>query len=127
MACPRPDFQADFFNNVAAVAIVLIFAKVVAHRMHNGNRTHAYPLRSTCSPSFDSRNGCGDICISRPPRCSFDWPTYSHRRWPVALSGSRRASCYRRRDQCIDDVWPCCERMTMNAADARSASAAPVR
>jgi len=26
------DFQPDFFNNVAAVAIVMIFAKVVAHR-----------------------------------------------------------------------------------------------
>jgi protein-S-isoprenylcysteine O-methyltransferase Ste14 len=30
MACS--DFQPDFFNSVAAVAIVLIFAKVVAHR-----------------------------------------------------------------------------------------------
>ena len=34
MACPDPQFQADFFNNVAAVAIVLVFAKVVAHRKH---------------------------------------------------------------------------------------------
>jgi hypothetical protein len=31
MACPN-DFEPDFFNNVAAVAMVLIFAKVVAHR-----------------------------------------------------------------------------------------------
>ncbi len=40
MSCPEP-FQPDFFNNVAAVAIVLIFAKVVAHRSrsHNGGPT----------------------------------------------------------------------------------------
>ena len=35
MDCPDPQFQADFFNNVAAVAIVLVFAKVVAHRKHD--------------------------------------------------------------------------------------------
>jgi uncharacterized membrane protein YoaT (DUF817 family) len=33
VACSNPSFQPDFFNNVAAVAIVLIFAKVVVHRM----------------------------------------------------------------------------------------------
>jgi uncharacterized membrane protein YhaH (DUF805 family) len=38
VACPDQNFQADFFNNVAAVAIVLIFAKVVAHRMHDQDR-----------------------------------------------------------------------------------------
>jgi hypothetical protein len=32
VACPDESFQPDFFNNVAAVAIVLTFAKVVAHR-----------------------------------------------------------------------------------------------
>ena len=32
MACSDQKFQADFFNNVAAVAIVLIFAKVIGHR-----------------------------------------------------------------------------------------------
>jgi steroid 5-alpha reductase family enzyme len=36
VSCPEPQFQADFFNNVAAVAIVLIFAKVVAHRSRKG-------------------------------------------------------------------------------------------
>jgi hypothetical protein len=34
VSCPDTKFQADFFNNVAAVAMVLIFAKVVTHRSH---------------------------------------------------------------------------------------------
>jgi len=36
MACK--DFQPDFFNNVAAVAIVLILTKVVMHRSRRGYR-----------------------------------------------------------------------------------------
>ena len=32
MPCPDPGPGADFFNNVAAVAVVLMFAKVVSHR-----------------------------------------------------------------------------------------------
>lgn len=45
MTCPTPEFQADFFNNVAAVAIVLIFAKVVAHRSRNGKPHTDEPKR----------------------------------------------------------------------------------
>jgi hypothetical protein len=32
VTCPEAQFQADFFNNVAAVAMVLLFAKVFTHR-----------------------------------------------------------------------------------------------
>ena len=45
MTCPKPEFQADFFNDVAAVAIVLIFAKVVAHRSRNGKPNADEPKR----------------------------------------------------------------------------------
>jgi hypothetical protein len=45
--CPEP-FQPDFFNNVAAVASVLIFAKVVSHRSRNREtqRSELQPLRA---------------------------------------------------------------------------------
>lgn len=32
MFCSNSDFQPDFFNNVAGVAVVLMFAKVVVRR-----------------------------------------------------------------------------------------------
>jgi hypothetical protein len=37
MGCANSDFQADFFNNIAAIAIVLLFAKVVTHRTRKGS------------------------------------------------------------------------------------------
>lgn len=38
MARTDDAFQPDFFNNITAVAVVLMFTKVVAHRMHDGDR-----------------------------------------------------------------------------------------
>ena len=32
MSCPNGAFQPDFFNNAAAIAVVLLFTKVVTHR-----------------------------------------------------------------------------------------------
>ncbi len=43
MACPDQNFQADFFNNVAAIAVVLIFAKVYAHRSRHRGPHDAEP------------------------------------------------------------------------------------
>ena len=34
MACPDPDQGPDFFNNMVAIAVVLMFTKVVSHRSH---------------------------------------------------------------------------------------------
>ncbi len=48
MSCPDPS-QPDFFNNVAAVAVVLMFAKVVTHR----SRAHAHARE----PSNDAPSG----------------------------------------------------------------------
>jgi hypothetical protein len=36
MSCPSDTFQPDFFNNAAAIAVVLLFTKVVAHRSRKG-------------------------------------------------------------------------------------------
>jgi hypothetical protein len=36
MGCPDEKFQADFFNNIAAVAVVLMFTKVVMQRSRQG-------------------------------------------------------------------------------------------
>lgn len=72
MACSDQNFQADFFNNVAAVAVVLIFAKVVAHRMHEGDRGRV-------SASFHviavfAAATAAAISIIGTERCS-SWPT----------------------------------------------------
>jgi len=32
--CPEPDQGPDFFNNIVAIAVVLMFTKVVSHRSH---------------------------------------------------------------------------------------------
>ena len=81
MTCPTPEFQADFFNDVAAVAIVLIFAKVVAHRSRNGKphtdepkrwRAFWHVLAVLAKPQWRQALRCGR---RRPVRdaCVFHW------------------------------------------------------
>ena len=36
MSCPSSAFQPDFYNNAAAIAVVLLFTKVVANRLRKG-------------------------------------------------------------------------------------------
>jgi hypothetical protein len=36
MSCASDTFQPDFFNNAAAIAVVLLFTKVVTHRSRKG-------------------------------------------------------------------------------------------
>ncbi len=38
MSCPNTAFQPDFFNNAAAIAVVLLFTKVVTHRLRKVRR-----------------------------------------------------------------------------------------
>jgi hypothetical protein len=42
--CPEPDQGPDFFNNMVAIAVVLMFTKVVSHRSH---KTEKPALRGT--------------------------------------------------------------------------------
>lgn len=44
MFCSTPDYQPDFFNNVAAVAVVLMFTKVVVRRSRRNERREHYDL-----------------------------------------------------------------------------------
>jgi cytochrome c biogenesis factor len=40
MDCTK--FTPDYFNNVAAIAVVLLFTKVVMHRWRRGSRAHLF-------------------------------------------------------------------------------------
>jgi len=45
MLAEKATFTADFYNNVAAIAVVLLFTKVVAHRSRKtprGFREHGF-------------------------------------------------------------------------------------
>jgi len=69
MACSN--FQPDFFNNVAAVAIVLIFAKVVAHRTQEGRgtcrlRRHVIAVLTAALATF--------VALLATAVCNDSWP-----------------------------------------------------
>lgn len=38
-----PPYQSDFYNNVAAIAVVLMFTKVVGHGLRKGRAKHPHP------------------------------------------------------------------------------------
>ena len=108
MSCPQPEFQADFFNNIAAVAMVLIFAKVFAHRSRNTKPQNGQPTPGRAN----FRACCHGLAIAAAvvavgaalwatedgrDKCSFHW---------FAWGGLIVAGVVFVGEIFIDDVWP---------------------
>ena len=108
MSRPDPNFEADFFTNVAAVAMVLIFAKVYTHRAHTHGAKNGQPTR--CRARF--RSVCHGLAVlgAAAAAAAALWATEDGTDKPgfhyVAWVGLIVAGIAFVGEILIDDVWP---------------------
>lgn len=87
----RADFSdADFFNNVAAVAVVLVFANIVSHRSHpieptRGNVIY-WPLHILHSMAVFSGIAAAAVALEATADQSIDSITWA--KWLIAVAGT---------------------------------------